>query len=118
MLQPYERTKHMKKRIAALAAVCIISVSLTGAAKAWTPDDIRTLQTGLLTTGAPAVYDLDQNGVVDVFDLGLLKRAMNETGEVTAQSIPLTAENAKLQSSCRAARRQNSPFVDRMPLSR
>ena len=88
----------MKKRIAALAAVCFISVSLTGAAKAWTPDDIRTLQTGLLTTGAPAVYDLDQNGVVDVFDLGLRKRAMNETGEVTAQSIPLTAENAKLQS--------------------
>ncbi|MBR3629270.1 MAG: hypothetical protein IKN55_02215 [Oscillospiraceae bacterium] len=88
----------MKKRITMAAALCAAAFCLTGAAKQWTAEDIRTLQKGILTTGAPALYDIDQNGVVDVFDLGLLKRSMNETGEVTAQSIPITAENARLQS--------------------
>ncbi len=88
----------MKKRIIAAASVCALAVCMTGAGKAWTLTDLQALRTGILTTGAPAVYDLDNNGEVDVFDLGLMKRAMSDTGELTTQTIPITAENAKLQS--------------------
>ena len=88
----------MKKRILLAAAVFAMSFCATGAARSWTITDLQTLQTGILTTGAPAVYDLDNSGEVDVFDLGLMKRSLLTTGEVHRQSIPITADNAKLQS--------------------
>ena len=66
----------MKKRILLAAAVFAMSFCATGAARSWTITDLQTLQTGILTTGAPAVYDLDNSGEVDVFDLGLMKRAL------------------------------------------
>ncbi|MBR2088193.1 MAG: hypothetical protein IJ906_13910 [Oscillospiraceae bacterium] len=88
----------MKKRIMLVAAVCAMSICAAGAAKLWTVTDIRTLQTGILRTGAPAVYDLDNSGEVDVFDLALMKRSMHSSDEIREQSFPITAENAKLQS--------------------
>ncbi len=88
----------MKKKIIAIAAVCTLSVCAAGAATVWTVSDVRKLQDGILTKGAPSVYDLDSSGEVDVFDLGLMKRSMQETGEIRSMRIPVTSENAKLQS--------------------
>ncbi len=88
----------MKKRYILTAALLAMSICTTGAAKSWTAADIRSLQTGILTKGAPAVYDLDGSGEVDTFDLALMKRSLREPGEVRVQSIPVTAETAKLQS--------------------
>lgn len=88
----------MKKRVVLATAMLAVSLFATGAGRSWTIADIRTLQNDILTTGAPAVYDLDNSGEVDVYDLALMKRSMHTIGEVKTQSIAITAENAKLQS--------------------
>lgn len=88
----------MKKQMIAITAACAMSIFATGAAKSWTVTDLQSLQTGILTTGAPAAYDLDNSGEVDVFDLALMKRSLLFSGEVRTQSVPITSENAKLQS--------------------
>ena len=88
----------MEHKIKYLAIACAMSICAAGAARSWSIEDIQTLQTGILTTGAPAIYDLDNSGEVDIFDLALMKRSMHAAKEVIAQSIPVTSENAKLQS--------------------
>ena len=88
----------MKKRMVSLAAVCALCITVAGATKSWTVNDIRTLQTGILTNGAPALYDLDNSGEVDIFDLALMKRSMHTAGDMQSRSIPITSKTVKLQS--------------------
>lgn len=89
------------KKTAILTSVltaCLLT-GVVSAANSWTVSDAVKLQKGLLTTGAPAEYDLDGSGEVDVFDLALLKKALlTDRGEAVRQSIPATAEYVRFQS--------------------
>lgn len=88
----------MKKKLIILS-VALTAGLLAGAAAEWTAKDAARLQKGILTTGAPAEYDMDGSGEVDVVDLVLLKRAiLAEKGETVMQNVPATADHVRFQS--------------------
>lgn len=94
----------MKKTLGAVTAA-VTAVLLAGgvyAADSFRTSDAVRLQSSLHSTqGGLADYDLDGSGEVDVLDLGLMKHGLaQDTGTVTAQTFPATADYAKLQSRC------------------
>lgn len=94
-----------KQLILCTAALSIASVMAVTAAAAYTAQDVRYLQDALLDrTAVLAENDLNGDGLVDVFDLGLMKKQLSaDTGELTESSYAATEEYVKLMGRTTAS---------------
>ncbi len=93
----------MKKRslllVSALTLSSMMLVTTAAAAYQYSVTDVSHLQEALLGNAVlSGTDDVDGDGTVNVFDLGLLKKQLSAgTGEVTESSIAITSGNAKIQ---------------------
>lgn len=89
-----------KKIIAFTAAVSLLPASFSNSASAsanYTISDLRHLRDALLrASDITAADDINGDGIVNVVDLCLLKRALLTTGEFVEKNYAATEENVKL----------------------
>ena len=89
-----------KKIIAFTAAISLLPASFNNSASAsanYTISDLRHLRDALLrTSDITAADDINGDGIVNVVDLCLLKRALLTTGEFVEKNYAATEENVKL----------------------
>lgn len=89
-----------KKIIAFTAAISLLPASFNNSASAsanYTISDLRHLRDALLrASDITAADDINGDGIVNVVDLCLLKRALLTTGEFVEKNYAATEENVKL----------------------
>ena len=89
-----------KKIIAFTAAISLLPASFSNSASAsanYTISDLRHLRDALLrASDITAADDINGDGIVNVVDLCLLKRALLTTGEFVEKNYAATEENVKL----------------------
>lgn len=89
-----------KKIIAFTAAMSLLPASFSNSASAsanYTISDLRHLRDALLrASDITAADDINGDGIVNVVDLCLLKRALLTTGEFVEKNYAATEENVKL----------------------
>ena len=89
-----------KKIIAFTAAMSLLPASFSNSASAsanYTISDLRHLRDALLrVSDITAADDINGDGIVNVVDLCLLKRALLTTGEFVEKNYAATEENVKL----------------------
>lgn len=91
--------KFANKRIAsALGILTAALVAVSGTAAAFSNDDVLRLCDALLgRTAVTSADDINEDGAVNAFDLGILKKRLNEpTGEERDASFAATEANVKL----------------------